>query len=154
MNHHDSPGVITLPPLIYLGGLTAGVLLHHWMPLHFMPVAQTGLVGFAFLLVAALIALSAKRAMHAAQTNINPRKPTTSIVTSGPYRFSRNPLYLSLVLILIGSACAADAAWILIMLLPVLAIVQVGVIQREEAYLTRKFGDEYVQYTKRVRRWI
>lgn len=154
MDHSDSPGVIALPPLIYLAGLIAGLLLHWLKPLHFLPQWWTGPVGLSALVLAAVMALTAKRALKLAQTNVDPRQPTTCIVTTGPYRLTRNPLYLSLVLIVLGVACAVNALWIVITLIPVLMTVHFGVIKREETYLTRKFGSVYRDYQKRVRRWI
>jgi protein-S-isoprenylcysteine O-methyltransferase Ste14 len=82
------------------------------------------------------------------------RKPTTSIVSTGPYRFTRNPIYLSMTLLAVGIAVLANTIWILVMLAPVLFVMQFLVIAREESYLTRKFGEEYLRYKSKVRRWI
>ena len=92
--------------------------------------------------------------MRRAGTNVDPREPSTAIVTDGPYRFTRNPLYLSMALIYAGIACRANALPAAMLLPGVLAVVQKGVIEREERYLERKFGGEYIRYKGRVRRWI
>lgn len=95
-----------------------------------------------------------KRAMKQAGTNINPLQPATSLVTTGPFRFSRNPLYLSLTLLFAGLSLILNSLWGLIALAPVLAILHFGVILREERYLEAKFGESYRQYRTQVRRWL
>jgi protein-S-isoprenylcysteine O-methyltransferase Ste14 len=92
--------------------------------------------------------------MTRAQTAVDPSKPTTAIVSDGVFRFSRNPLYLSMTLLYISISLLFNALWALLLLLPLLVIVQIGVIQREEVYLERKFGDEYLRYKSQVRRWM
>jgi protein-S-isoprenylcysteine O-methyltransferase Ste14 len=92
--------------------------------------------------------------MRRAQTNINPLRPTTSLVTSGPYRFSRNPLSVSLVVLYLGLSLKIDTLWPLLLLLPLLIVFHFGVIQREERYLERKFGDTYRHYRSAVPRWF
>jgi protein-S-isoprenylcysteine O-methyltransferase Ste14 len=85
---------------------------------------------------------------------VDPREPTTAIVTGGPYRFTRNPLYLSMTLVYAGITALANALPAALLLPAVLAFMRRGVIEREERYLERKFGDEYMDYKARVRRWI
>ena len=92
--------------------------------------------------------------MKQAGTNINPLQPATSLVTTGPFRFSRNPLYLSLTLLFAGLSLILNSLWGLIALAPVLAILHFGVILREERYLEAKFGESYRQYRTQVRRWL
>ena len=87
-------------------------------------------------------------------TSVEPWKPTTAIVTTGPYRFTRNPAYLGMALISVGIALLADAPWALVPLPLVLVVIDRGVIAREERYLERKFGREYLDYKARARRWI
>jgi protein-S-isoprenylcysteine O-methyltransferase Ste14 len=94
------------------------------------------------------------RAVRKAETNINPYEPLTTIVIEGPYRFTRNPLYLATTLIYGGIAVRLNVLWATLVLPLVLAVIQRGVIEREERYLERKFGEEYTQYKARVRRWI
>ena len=85
---------------------------------------------------------------------MNPREPTLAIVSEGPYRFTRNPLYLALAGIYLGITLAVGTVWPLVFLIPVLLITHYGIIKREERYLARKFGEPYVAYMGRVRRWI
>ena len=92
--------------------------------------------------------------MLAAETNINPFKPTMSIVSSGPFRFTRNPLYLALTLIYAGLTLVLNTWWCVVLLAPVLLLIHFGVVAREERYLERKFGGSYRQYRARVRRYL
>jgi protein-S-isoprenylcysteine O-methyltransferase Ste14 len=92
------------------------------------------------------------RTLRKAGTNINPYEPVTTIVVEGPYRFTRNPLYLASALIYAGIAVRLNALWAAVLLPLVLGVVQCAVVEREERYLERKFGEEYTQYKARVRR--
>ena len=96
----------------------------------------------------------ATHALARAKTTHNVRQPTTTIVADGVFRYSRNPMYLSLTLLYLGIASLFNSLWMLLLILPVLVVVQLGVIAREERYLERKFGEEYLRYKARVRRWI
>ena len=87
-------------------------------------------------------------------TAVEPWKPTTAIVTTGPYRFTRNPAYLGMALTYVGIALLSSALWVLVPLPFVLAVIDRGVIEREERYLVAKFGEEYLGYKRTVRRWI
>lgn len=92
--------------------------------------------------------------MHRAGTNVRPDRPATALVTGGPFRFSRNPLYLSLITLYLGITLFCNVTWALIILAPVLAFVHWRIVLREEKYLEAKFGDAYRDYKTRVRRWI
>jgi protein-S-isoprenylcysteine O-methyltransferase Ste14 len=89
-----------------------------------------------------------------AGTNIPTNRPTTALVTAGPYRFSRNPIYIALTLLYLGIALAVDSAWIAGLIVPVLIAIRYGVIAREESFLEQKFGAAYRDYKARVRRWL
>lgn len=151
---NDSPGVIAPPPLIYLSGLAVGIILQWFKPVAFLSEKFAVPLGVALIIISVALVVTAMHAFVKAKTNIDVRKPTTSIVASGPYRFSRNPIYLSMTLLVLGIATWVNTVWILVTLLPILLIIRLGVIAREEAYLTRKFGEDYLQYKVRVRRWI
>ena len=103
------------------------------------------------LLAVALFVLSV-REFRRAQTPIRTRKPVTKVITTGPYRFTRNPIYLSFTLLQLGLGLWANSAWVVGLLIPTLALMS-GVIAREERYMAQKFGDEYLQYRATVRRW-
>ncbi len=150
----DSSGVVVPPPLIYLAGLGLGWLLGAWYPLYRVPDAIRWALGGALGVAGLGIILPALRLMRRAGTAINPTKPTTRLVLAGPFRFTRNPLYLSLLLIYAAIAVLTTTLWALVLLPVVVVILQRVAISKEEAYLERKFGDEYRAYRARVRRWI
>jgi protein-S-isoprenylcysteine O-methyltransferase Ste14 len=150
---HDTPGVIAPPPLLYLIPLIAGVLLNRWYPI--APLSPligriVGVLGVA----CGVVVFQAVRAFRRAETNPEPWKPTTALVTTGPYRFTRNPMYLGFTCVYIGIACWLNTAWPLIFLPIILLVMARAVIAREERYLTRKFGSDYQAYMQRVRRWV
>ncbi len=153
-NTPDNPGVITIPPIIYFVGLLLGLLLHYVYPVRFLPAAISVWFGVVLILVSAFIVLSALLAFRRVGTSPDVHKPTTAISTDGIYRWSRNPMYVSLTLLYLGIATWVNSLWILLLLAPVLVVVDRGVIRREERYLEKKFGDEYLRYKSQVRRWI
>ncbi len=112
------------------------------------------IISAIFFAYAALTAGLAFYHMIKAGTNIDVRKPTNAIVTSSVYSYTRNPMYLSLVILLLAFSLLFNSIWIVIMIPFFVIIMQKGVIEREEKYLENKFGDEYKQYKNRVRRWI
>ena len=132
-----------------------GLALNRWAGLR--PIAAAaGWRWSGLVLVVAGVALiiTSRRTMLAAETNINPFKPTTSIVRTGPFRFTRNPLYLAMTLIYLGLTLLANTWWCFPLLVPVLLLIHFGVVKREERYLERKFGDSYREYQSRVRRYF
>ncbi|MBE2182351.1 MAG: isoprenylcysteine carboxylmethyltransferase family protein [Anaerolineae bacterium] len=150
---HDTPDVITLPPLIFAAGGIAGILLNMLIPLSILPdwLRWAGIVLVVLSLIPGPWALLN---MMRAGTHPEPTHPTTALVTNGPFRFSRNPIYLTFTLFFLGFALITLNLW-LIAILPVVLIVLIkGVIEREECYLERKFGEDYRVYKGRVRRWI
>jgi protein-S-isoprenylcysteine O-methyltransferase Ste14 len=150
----DTAGVAAPPPLVYLGAILVGALLERiwrWR----LPAGRWGVAIGALLIVAAIVlAASAVREFKRADTSPKPHKPTTAIVKSGPFRFMRNPIYVSFTLVQLGIALLAASGWILLLIVPALVFIRYGVIAREERYLERKFGDEYVAYRRSVRRWM
>jgi protein-S-isoprenylcysteine O-methyltransferase Ste14 len=151
----DTPGVIAPPPVLFAVVFCAAMALH-WVHSLAIPLLPRGMQwpGVTLMNVSAILALWATFSMRRAQTNINPLRPTTSLVTSGPYRFSRNPLSVSLVVLYLGLSLKIDTLWPLLLLLPLLIVFHFGVIQREERYLERKFGDTYRHYRSAVPRWF
>lgn len=111
-------------------------------------------LGGAVLAAAFALAIWAIATIRGAGTRVETYKPTTAIVTTGPYRFTRNPIYLGMLLGLIGLAIGFDSLWILAMLVPFFVVIRYGVVAREEAYLERKFSAVYLGYKSRVRRWL
>ncbi|MHB1629894.1 MAG: methyltransferase family protein [Bacilli bacterium] len=152
--NHDRPGVIAPPPLIYLGGIAIGWVIQLLYPIHFFSKGYIALFGILLILVGCIVIYFGMRTMRLAGTNVNPERPATTIVQSGPFRFSRNPLYLSLSIIQLGMAIAVNSIWILLTLFVCVVVVTMGVIRREELYLERKFAEEYLLYKRKVRRWL
>ncbi len=151
----DTAQVIVRPPIAWGLAVIAGLALNWLVPLPFLPAdLPTGWLGaMVFGLALALVAwaiVTITRAGSSVPTNL----PTTTIVESGPYRFTRNPVYLGMSLGLIGLAIAFDNLWLLMMLVPFALVIRYGVVAREEAYLERKFGGVYRGYRSRVRRWL
>lgn len=154
MSDPDSPHVLVLPPLLYVAALAAGLLLNWAVPQPILDGDARYWAGGVLAALGVLIAAWARSLMERAGTNVNPMLPTTAIVTGGPFRFSRNPLYIALNLMYVGLALLSNAFWVLGLLVPVLLIMHFGVIRREERYLEAKFGDAYRGYRGRVRRYF
>jgi protein-S-isoprenylcysteine O-methyltransferase Ste14 len=151
----DTAHVIIRPPLAWGLAVMAGLALNGLVPLPFLPTDwPAGWLGaMVFSLALALFAWAIVT-MTRAGTNVPTNQPTTTIVESGPYRFTRNPIYLGLFLGLVGLGIAFNNIWLLLMLVPFALVIRYGVVAREEAYLERKFGDVYRGYRSRVRRWL
>jgi protein-S-isoprenylcysteine O-methyltransferase Ste14 len=150
----DVAGVVAPPPLIYGIPLAAGIYEQTSHPVHITtrPVAiALGVVMFG---VALPIFIAAVTQFKKANTAVVPFQATTAIVEAWPYSFSRNPIYLAMALIYVGISLFFNTWWPIFLMPLVLLVMQRGVIEREEAYLTRKFGDQYLAYKARVRRWL
>ncbi|HEX2803318.1 MAG TPA: isoprenylcysteine carboxylmethyltransferase family protein [Sphingomicrobium sp.] len=153
----DSANVRFPPPLIYLGFLVFGI----WAGRAFafpdlgMESSTRDLFGWGVIAIGVIVGpLAGAGLFHRLRTAIIPFKPASRLVTSGIYRWTRNPMYLGMALIYAGIAVLFDSLLALVLLIPVLIIIQLYVIAREEAYLERTFGDEYLAYKARVRRWL
>ena len=147
-------GVIAPPPMIYAGSLVLGVVLHILRPISFLPSQVARALGLFLILAGVVLGPAAYREMRRAGTNIDPDLPATALVMTGPFRWTRNPLYLSLTLVYAGITALVNALWLALLLPLVLVVMRRAVIDREERYLERRFGEEYRQYKERVRRWI
>jgi protein-S-isoprenylcysteine O-methyltransferase Ste14 len=150
----DTPGVIAPPPLIYLGALGVGFGLDAAIGRGSLPSTVARPVGAGLIVAGAGLMGTFVRAFGRAQTPVDPYTPSKAIVTDGPYRLTRNPGYLGLALTYAGIAIASNAPWALVPLPVAIAVMDRGVIAREERYLERKFGVRYTDYKRRVRRWI
>lgn len=152
----DHADVAAPPPLIFMIVLASGLLLNKIFPLGILgePGVITRTLGILLFIIAGLIQVPTVLLMLRKKTALRPEKKTTIIITSGLFKYSRNPLYFSLILIHCGIAVYYNLLWLLI-LLPVLFIaLERWVVLREERYLERLFGEDYLQYKKKVRRWI
>jgi len=153
----DNPGVIAPPPLIYAIPLLLGLILHMLYPVRLvrdLPRLVRGFLGGSLVGFALTFVTIAFRTMRRANTNVDPTKPTTSLVVEGPFQVTRNPLYLSLTLFYAGITILVNSLWTALMLPVILVVMRKGVIDREERYLERKFGEHYLHYKASVRRWF
>ena len=151
----DTANVIIRPPIAWALAVLAALALQWRMPLPFMPAAApVGWVGGAVFAIALALVAWAIATLTRAGSNVPTSMPTTTIVDAGPYRFTRNPIYLGMFLGLVGLAIVFDSLWLLVALMPFALVIRYGVVAREEAYLERKFGDVYRRYRSRVRRWL
>jgi protein-S-isoprenylcysteine O-methyltransferase Ste14 len=150
----DTANVIVRPPIAWALAVLAGLALNWLMPLPFLPAVVSAGWLSAIVFVLLLLVAWAITTITRAGSNVPTNLPSTTIVEAGPYRFTRNPIYLGMVLGLVGLAIAFNSLWLLMVLVPFALVIRYGVITREEAYLERKFGDVYRRYRARVRRWM
>ncbi len=154
---HDTAGVIAPPPLIYGSALGLGFVLHRLFPLHLVPRRAGSIrypLGMLLIVLGLLQALWGALALFRAGNNPEPSHPVVTLVEDGPFRHSRNPIYIALTTGYLGMSLLLGTLWHLLLLPFLLTIMQRGVVRREEAYLMRRFGDDYRAYTERVRRWL
>ena len=149
----DRPGVIAPPPLIFLAVLIAGIVAaRKLLPPVEVPYGVP--IGIVLSSAALAFAIWAAVTMKRAATHVNPYLPATTVVSTGPFRWTRNPIYVSDTVMYVGLALIFRAVAAVVLLPVALAIMIFGVIRREEAYLQRKFGVQYSEYRRRVRRWL
>ena len=151
----DTAGVIAPPPLITFAALAIGFVLEWAVPLATLPAPDARrAAGTAIALIAALAPFDSFRRFRRAGTHIEPNRETTALVTDGLYGVSRNPIYLSMLIGVVAVGLAAGSLWVIMMAAPLMAVLDRGVVRREERYLDRKFGEAYRSYRARVRRWV
>lgn len=156
--HDDHPDVIMLPPVMLLIALVVAIAMEFTSMLDFLPpisaVSWSFYLGLLLLVIALGLGVAATRTFRRVGTNLSPHQPSLQLATTGPYRFTRNPIYIGLVLILAGLSLIFSLDWGLI-LVPVLALLlHYGVVVREETYLAAKFGQPYRDFLNHTRRWI
>jgi len=157
MRTTDYADVTVKPPLLFGGALALGYVLSLYFPLGpglASPNALALTVGIVLVALGFALAIRSVQMFRRAGTNVVPGEPATALVTAGPYRVTRNPIYIGFVLVYFGLSIVLTSMWVLLLLLPVLVILQRGVVEREEAYLELKFGEHYARYKKRVPRWL
>jgi len=147
-------GVTLRPPFVYLTSILLGVVLQRLWPIGVASQNARLALGISLLVVSAGLFGWALAALVRAGTGIRPHEPTTALVTTGPYRYSRNPIYLAFTLFQAGIGVAVNSAWVLGLLIPTVALIIFQVIAREERYLERRIGAPYLRYQASVRRWI
>jgi protein-S-isoprenylcysteine O-methyltransferase Ste14 len=142
------------PPLVYLGAIGLGLLVHLLWPVELLPASISVPTGVTLVLAAGALFISAVRTFRKAGTPVPGNRPTTVIVRTGPYAFSRNPVYLAFTLLQVGLAAWVNSLGVLVTLLPALALMVLVVVPREERYLEARFPSEYLPYKRAVRRWL
>ena len=143
------------PPVALLFGIIAGFGLNWLYPLPFMPSSlPRHWIGLVLFLTGLFLTAWSVRTFRKAHTRILTSQPATTIVTSGPYGFSRNPIYVGMFLMLIGIATGFDTLWFLAVAAAMYLVIRFGVVAREEIYLQGKFGSTYLDYKARVSRWL
>lgn len=142
------------PPIVYLGSIGLGLLVHLFWPVRLFPGSVGVPIGVMLVLVGVALFISSVRTFRKADTPVPGNRPTTTIVRSGPYRFSRNPIYLAFTIFQVGLALWVNSLALLLAVLPALALMMWVVIPREERYLQARFPAEYLRYKHAVRRWL
>ncbi len=150
----EAVGLADSPPLVYSGALVAGLLLNRALRLPFLPRGIARPAGVVLAIGGLALGGAAVREMRRAGTSPRPDVPTRAVVETGPYRYTRNPIYVGMSLLYAGISTFADALWPLLFLPAALAAISQSMVEREERYLERRFGEPYRQYKARVRRWI
>ena len=157
MSQPSGPDIAVYPPAVSVAAPLCAVALEWLVPLGLLPRAGSVVIlvpGLALLAASGWLAISGTRAFAAAGTNVDPKEPSLTLVREGPYRFTRNPMYLGMTLIYAGITIIAGCLLLAAMLVPILVTIHVGVIRREEAYMERKFGEPYRHYLATTRRWL
>jgi protein-S-isoprenylcysteine O-methyltransferase Ste14 len=154
----DRPGVILFPPLILLIAAALAVILEFVVPLSFFPAPGVGSwlswLGALLFLVGGGLSIAGSREFQKRGTNIDPRRPALKVVDTGPYRYTRNPMYLGMVIALAGFVLAFSLEWGVPVWVVFAIVLHYGVVVREERYLRAKFGASYEALLARTRRWI
>ncbi len=153
----DSPGVQFPPPIVYVLGFGIGWLVSRRVPLAFLPeeVDAVGVVvGLVFIVLGLSVMMAGLITFKRANTAVMPNQGASRLVRSGPYRFTRNPMYVGLTAAYVGGSLYTNLLWPLLLLPGVLFVIVRFVISREERYLRAAFGTEYEAFCREVRRWI
>jgi len=154
MSGADAPKVRTFPPLIYLAGLVIGHLANRWLQVDAVPVDVAWIVSGILLVLGLGLIASAMTNFTRAGTTIRPDRASSSLVFAGPYKLTRNPMYVGMAIAYLSLAIADRSLGSLILLPVVLLIIRRAAIANEEAFLERRFGSAYTDYKAKVRRWL
>ena len=150
----DNPGVRIPPPLFYAAAVIGGWALNRRIPLPVSSATPVRALSWIFVLMWAALTAASIGLFRRSRTSMLPVRPAANLVIRGPYRITRNPMYVGLAFLTIGLGLFINSWWPIILLVPTVVVVQQFVIVREENYLRRRFGGQYDAYTKQVRRWL
>jgi protein-S-isoprenylcysteine O-methyltransferase Ste14 len=154
---HDYADVAVKPPFLFAAAIVLGCLLSWLIPIGPWLGSANGralAVGGSLALIGFALSALSVREFRRAGTSVVPGDSSTMLIEAGPYQYTRNPIYMGIVIFYFGLSIVLTSAWMLLLLIPVLIVLQRGVVEREEAYLQAKFGDAYRKYQARVPRWL
>ena len=154
MKENETSGVMLPPPVVYLVLLLAGYWADKYLPLPFLNTDISILVGISIIILSFILFGMVLREFSRLNTSVNHRKATKAIITTGAFRYSRNPIYICMAMLCVGVTFLINSLWGFVATLVASIIVTKFIISKEEAYLEKKFGQEYLQYCKSVRRWL
>ena len=153
-DEEDFAGAIAFPPYIHLAFVILGLILQFVWPVSVFPLLWQLSLPILLLIMVYLLGKNAAPQFSKKGTTLGVSTPTTAIITEGAYRYSRNPIYLGMALMHLALGILIDSVWLMILVIPAMIVMTNGVIIREEKYLARKFGDDYLSYKSTVRRWF
>lgn len=154
---HDRPNLVIFPPLVLAIVLLLAIALQWLAPLGVLDeYGQTGrlIIGGGLLLIGLIVTQAGARTLLGRGTNVNPRKPAVALATDGIYRWTRNPMYVGGLPLMIGIAVVFALDWLPLLMVPASFVLHFGIVRREERYLAGKFGDEYRRYCAQVPRYV
>ena len=154
MSEADTPKVRIFSPLVYLAGLVVGHFVSWWLPIEALPVRAAWIAGAILFVSGLALGASAMGNFMRSGTTIRPDRASTRLVIAGPYKFTRNPMYVGMAIAYLGVAIADRSLASLLLLPVVLLVIRRAVIANEEAFLERRFGSAYTDYKTKVRRWL
>lgn len=152
--NHSGLNRVIPPPLIYIFTLLIGIGFNYLWPTSLLPSSWAFTVGAVLIVVSILIMPPVLLSFRRATTTFDVNKAASTLITDGPYRFSRNPTYVSLTLLYIGLGAIFNNVWILILVVPLFLVIDLWIVRREETHLEEKFGEAYRRYKSATRRWL
>jgi protein-S-isoprenylcysteine O-methyltransferase Ste14 len=151
----DAPDIVILPPVLVGGTMILGLIVHYLLwQVSILPMLLSRVLGVVVFVSSGVLAHLAHRAMQRVGTNVLPTQPTLALATDGPFRFTRNPLYIAAIGVYLGVTLWVNSVVMLALVIPMTLVLHWGIVLREERYLMAKFGDGYAAYRARVRRWL
>jgi len=153
-NKPDKAQVIIFPPLLFMLTLALAISIGYIFPTPMLPTKLATIIVALLLIAAFVIIRTAVTALLKNQTTVNPNGTTTTIVKTGIYNHTRNPMYVAFTLAFVAISVMTNSWYGLTLIIPLLITVQKGIIEREEKYLTQKFGEDYLRYKNNVNRWF
>jgi len=150
----ERPNSVPWPPLLLFAGITMGAVLGAWLPVNFSMPGMLQIAGYVFLAVGIAFDFSAIWTMWRARTNILPHKPAGQLITGGPFRLSRNPIYLGNTIALAAMGFAFANLWYTLAAIVMAVLLDRLAIRREEAHLAARFGLAWQDYAVRTPRWL